>query len=157
IQSDLRTIVVPSWVEKPRAQFGDKSNGKVKAAEWGVLFTIYIPLTMLRLWGIEMKRSSTTDYILHLKALLSLTIIVNISTSFSSSAAIIQLYDTSIHLYLRLISVLNRDRPLVVNHHLALHLSEFMRLHGPSRTHWAFPFERLIGKLQRIPHNSHIG
>ncbi|PVF91542.1 hypothetical protein CPB86DRAFT_719226 [Serendipita vermifera] len=157
IQSDLKSIIVPSWVEKPRAKFGDKSNGKVKAAEWGTLFTIYIPLTMLRLWGIEMTRALTTDYILHLKALLTLTIIVNITTSVSSSSAIIQLYDTSVHLYLRLISVLNRDRSLVVNHHLALHVSEFMKLHGPSRTHWAFPFERLIGKLQKIPHNSHIG
>jgi hypothetical protein len=157
IQSDIEVIISPSWIEKLRPTFGEKSNGRVKAAEWRSLFTVYLPMTLLRLWGIEMSRSFATDHILHLKALLSLTLVVYITTSTSISKATMTLYDNCIEFYLRLISALNEDVSPVINHHLSLHLSDFMRLHGPCRSHWAFPFERLIGTIQKIPHNSHIG
>ncbi|PVF94309.1 hypothetical protein CPB86DRAFT_713508 [Serendipita vermifera] len=157
IQEDIKNIIVPSWFSKPGPRFGRKSNGRVKAAEWQGIFSVYLPMTLLRIWIIEMKRGNSTDLILHLKALLCLSIIVDIAISRTSSSAMTQLYAQSVKLYLRLITRLNEDQPLVPNHHLALHLHEFMELHGPSRSHWAFPFERAIGKLHKISHNSKIG
>ena len=38
-------------------------------------------------------------------------------------------------------------------HHMAFHLFEFLVLFGPVRSWWMFPFERLIGHLQRLPQN----
>ncbi|KAH9939692.1 uncharacterized protein BXZ73DRAFT_43468 [Epithele typhae] len=43
------------------------------------------------------------------------------------------------------------------NNHVAFHIYDFLRLFGPVYLWWCFPFERLIGRLQRIPHNDKIG
>lgn len=42
-------------------------------------------------------------------------------------------------------------------HHLAFHIYDFLKLFGPVHSWWCFPFERLIGLLQRIPTNHHFG
>ncbi|KAH7874281.1 uncharacterized protein C8R40DRAFT_1171817 [Lentinula edodes] len=43
------------------------------------------------------------------------------------------------------------------SHHLAFHIHEFMDLFSGVRHWWLFPFEKLIGKLQRIPTNHKPG
>lgn len=151
VQRDIMQIVLPSSATKLQPNFGEKAHGKLKADEWRSLFAVYLPLTFMRLW------LTSDGHRLHLKALLNLSLLVQIITSRTSSADGMKLYDSTIQNYLNLVSVLNPEAKLVVNHHLALHLSTFMRLHGPCRSHWAFPFERLIGKLQRVVRNSHIG
>jgi hypothetical protein len=45
----------------------------------------------------------------------------------------------------------------IINGHTAFHIYDFLRLFGPARFWWCFPFERLIGHLQRIPHNHKHG
>lgn len=40
------------------------------------------------------------------------------------------------------------------NHHLTLHLPQFLANFGPPHSWWAYPFERINGLLQRIPTNS---
>lgn len=147
IQADIAKTVLPSWVTKVGRHFGEKANGKLKAAEWRSLMSIYLPISLLRLW------SNSSRHTLHLKALLSLSIIVNIVTSRRISKTTIDFYDSTIQYYLHLISTLGSGDFMVITHHLALHLSKFMRSHGPCRSHWAFPFERLIGTLQKLPHN----
>jgi hypothetical protein len=43
------------------------------------------------------------------------------------------------------------------NHHMALHLHEYLCRFGPVHSWWTFPFERMIGMLERIPTNFKIG
>ena len=43
------------------------------------------------------------------------------------------------------------------NFHMAIHVYDFLRLFGPVRSWWSFPFERLVGQLQRLPHNHKFG
>ena len=43
------------------------------------------------------------------------------------------------------------------NHHMALHLYDSLCRFGPVHGWWTFPFERLIGMLERIPTNFKIG
>ncbi|KAJ3897089.1 hypothetical protein F5879DRAFT_928095 [Lentinula edodes] len=43
------------------------------------------------------------------------------------------------------------------SHHLAFHIHDFMDLFSGVRHWWLFPFENLIGKLQRIPTNHKPG
>ncbi|KAJ3874296.1 hypothetical protein F5051DRAFT_336049 [Lentinula edodes] len=43
------------------------------------------------------------------------------------------------------------------NVHVAFHLYDFLLLFGPVLSWWCFPFERLIGTLQKINTNNHIG
>jgi len=45
------------------------------------------------------------------------------------------------------------DYRFLPNQHMALHLSEYLQFYGPVHAWWTFPFERLIGMLQRIPNN----
>lgn len=44
-----------------------------------------------------------------------------------------------------------------VNGHMAIHIYEFLRYFGPVRSWWCFPFERVIGQLQRLPSNHKFG
>jgi hypothetical protein len=158
IQANIANISVPSWVTKLNNTFGEKSNGKLKAAEWRSLFGIYLPMILVQLWtGSKERWADSKQRGLHLKAVLDLSIIVNVTCSTTSSSNGTALYTHTIRHYLELISALFPTQSLVITHHLALHLPQFMNLHGPCRTHWAFPFERLIGKLQRTLHNGRIG
>ncbi|KAF8572647.1 hypothetical protein K439DRAFT_1377958, partial [Ramaria rubella] len=43
------------------------------------------------------------------------------------------------------------------SHHMALHIYDFLGLFGPVHSWWCFPFERLIGILQRQPSNHKFG
>lgn len=151
VQNDIGSIIVPSWFTKMRPTFGEKSNGKLKADEWRSLFTVYLPITFLRLWA------ESSGHRVHLKALLCLTILVNIVTSRTSSAASRELYENTVKTYLKFLHKASPKCQIVINHHMALHLTGFMALHGPCHSHWAFPFERIIGKMQKTLHNSRMG
>ncbi|KAK7467556.1 hypothetical protein VKT23_004609 [Stygiomarasmius scandens] len=48
----------------------------------------------------------------------------------------------------------HRERP---NIHAAGHIYDFLVEFGPMLSWWCFPFERLIGTLQRLNTNEHIG
>ncbi|KIM72552.1 hypothetical protein PILCRDRAFT_81778 [Piloderma croceum F 1598] len=43
------------------------------------------------------------------------------------------------------------------NIHMAMHIPHFLRLFGPVRSWWCFPFERLIGQIQRLLSNHKFG
>lgn len=43
------------------------------------------------------------------------------------------------------------------NHHSCLHLHEFLLRYGPMHGWWMFPFERIIGALQKTNTNYKIG
>jgi hypothetical protein len=43
------------------------------------------------------------------------------------------------------------------NDHMAFHIYDGLLSFGPMRSWWTFPFERLNGKLQDLPHNQKIG
>lgn len=42
-------------------------------------------------------------------------------------------------------------------HHMSMHLPHFFSLFGPVRSWWCFPFERLIGQIQRLLSNHKLG
>ncbi|KAE9396172.1 hypothetical protein BT96DRAFT_825122, partial [Gymnopus androsaceus JB14] len=43
------------------------------------------------------------------------------------------------------------------NIHMANHIYNFLKLFGPVISWWCFPFEHLIGVLQKVNTNDHIG
>ena len=61
------------------------------------------------------------------------------------------------HSYLSGLKELFPEYSLHPNHHMALHLRDYLLLYGPVHSWWTFPFERLIGILQRISTNYKIG
>ena len=59
--------------------------------------------------------------------------------------------------YLKTVLELCPNQQLHPIHHNALHLSKFLLRFGPVHGWWMFPFERLIGILQKINTNSKMG
>ncbi|OAV86433.1 hypothetical protein PTTG_06770 [Puccinia triticina 1-1 BBBD Race 1] len=43
---------LPSWVDRPPLQLGAASAGSLKAAGWGILYTIFYPLVFMPLWDL---------------------------------------------------------------------------------------------------------
>jgi hypothetical protein len=59
--------------------------------------------------------------------------------------------------WIRDLKVLLPHAPHRTNGHMALHVWDYLRLFGPVRSWWCFPYERLIGQLQRLPTNHIFG
>jgi hypothetical protein len=59
--------------------------------------------------------------------------------------------------YLKSLRDLFPEMKLRPNHHNALYLGELLLRFGPVHGWWMFPFERLIGLLQKINSNKKMG
>ena len=88
---------------------------------------------------------------------MSLVSAVVIATSHTISTAHADSYLTHMIDYLNGIKELFPKYKLHLNHHMALHIHEYLLLFGPVHSWWTFPFERMIGALQRMPHNNKPG
>jgi hypothetical protein len=50
IHACLSNAVIPSWVERPPKNLGEKSHGKLKADQWLILFSVFLPLVLPEIW-----------------------------------------------------------------------------------------------------------
>jgi len=66
IRSGLAAVTIPSWLERPPTNLGEKSHGKLKADMWRILFTVFLPLILPELW----HDASMPDQLDHSKLLL---------------------------------------------------------------------------------------
>ena len=71
--------------------------------------------------------------------------------------AIVERYLENIKDYVHDLQQIYPEAPLVPNYHMAFHIYDFLELFGPVHSWWSFPFERLIGQLQRVPTNHKFG
>jgi hypothetical protein len=158
VRSDIVNIVTPSWTTSIPANLGSAAHGKLKADQWRILGTTYFPISLIRLWGKRIAgdpRSQRCYKILRVTISLLSAIIIATSRVTSSSRA--DLYLEYMQAYLEGIQELFPDYKCHPNHHMAMHLHEYLRQYGPVNAWWTFPFERIIGMLQRIPNNGKIG
>jgi hypothetical protein len=147
-------MVTPSWLTSVPTNLGSASHGKLKADQWRVLGTTYLPISLVRLWSkLKTGDEKTGKRSRILDATMSLLSAVVIASSHVTSPAHADLYLQHMQAYLTGIKQLFPDYSLHANHHMALHLHEYLLLYGPVHAWWAFPFERLIGLLQRVPTN----
>jgi hypothetical protein len=158
IWSDIRNMVTPSWITSVPKDLGSPRHGKPKADQWRVLGTTYLPVSLVRLWAKVHKgdkRSERCRKILDMTISLLSAVIIASSRVTSSSRA--DLYLQHMQAYLNGIHDLFPQYKFHPNHHMALHLHEYLTLYGPVHAWWTFPFERIIGMLQRISTSSKIG
>ncbi|KAF8582369.1 hypothetical protein K439DRAFT_1271545, partial [Ramaria rubella] len=47
----MKDTVILSWINSVPPNFGDATAGMLKADKWCTLSTIYLPLTLISLWG----------------------------------------------------------------------------------------------------------
>ena len=145
----IAETILPSWVEKPPSNFGSASHGKLKADHWRTLCTIHMILALIPLWG---QATATTEEQLALQNFIHLVVAVDLATRRSMSPLRIGIFDQNIEAYIRGLRSIY-DHPLVPNHHMSLHLQDCLKIFGPVRGWWAFPFERYSGLLQRLNTN----
>jgi hypothetical protein len=159
LRSDIENMITPSWLTSVPTNLGEPSHGKLKADQWRTLGTTYLPVSLIRLWDQfedgEDRRSQQCKKLLEVS--LSLISAVVIASSRTTSREKADLYLHHMQNYLKGLRELFPRYRFLPNQHMALHLAEYLQLYGPVHSWWTFPFERLIGMLQRIPNNFQNG
>ena len=142
----IHTVTVPSWLGSVPSNFGNISAGTIKADEWHSLITVYIPITLISLWGWDSHHSN-----LELGAMLDHTMdlisAVYISCAHMMMTECATAYHSHIATYIGNMKVVHPKHNLQPNHHAAFHIYDYLILFGLVHSWWAFPFERLIGLL----------
>ncbi|KIJ25173.1 hypothetical protein M422DRAFT_117437, partial [Sphaerobolus stellatus SS14] len=155
IRKDTSRTIKPTWVASVPNNFGSKSHGRLKAAEWRILISLYLPISLGRLWGIGGKYHQTCIW--YYQNTMMLVAAVLLATSRQTSNCHAKAYTYYMSEYLRGLKRLFPTMKFRDNHHVALHIEEFLILLGPVHSWWMFPFERLIGRLQKITTNGLVG
>ncbi|KAJ7432499.1 hypothetical protein B0H11DRAFT_1632072, partial [Mycena galericulata] len=148
--ADLANIVKPSWMTSVPPQVGgESSDGKLKSDQWRTLGTVYMPITLIRLWSTseDPQRRELLDLTMDL---VSAVILASSHVTSRANSEQCLAFLLSYRTKLKNLFPQYRCHP---NHHMALHIPEFLLLFGPVHGWWTFPFERMIGKLQRVPTN----
>jgi hypothetical protein len=152
--------VVPTWFQTVPSNVGDAAAGTLKAAEWRSLATVYLPLALTSLWG-EGTQHSSPEVAQTLRSLLAHSLILFIATRLVCSRTMSQERVKLVHLCLSAyVQNLKAAYPHFTphsNHHMAQHIAGFLDDFGPVHSWWCFPFENLIGILQRLPTNHKSG
>jgi hypothetical protein len=160
IRNVIRSMEVLSWVDSVPGNFDDLAAGTLKAMEWRILATIYLPIALVILWGegTLYETPEEADYMCqvldHTMSLVSAVILVCYRSMSTTRASAYLNYVTG---YIRDLDTIHKDAKHHPNHHMAVHIYEFLQLFGPVRSWWTFPFECLIGHIQRLPTNNHFG
>ncbi len=159
IRDDIAVTVRPCWHTAPPANLGHVSHGKLKADEWRSCFEFDIPVSLLR---IETWRSTSGKQVDEYRAKLVhstflLAIAIHWATSHRTSAMHVEMYTKTIKNYLETLRDLQPTQHFHPNHFNALLIGRYLRLYGPARGWWMFPFERVIGDLQGSNMNNKPG
>lgn len=158
VQGCVRDVITPTWVVRPPADVGTARAGTIKAYESKTLFDIHVPFAALSLWkeesplaGNEAGRMGPA-----------------LETSMHLTCAALWMTKKTLtpdrrdrfrhHLIQHLEGLKQHFRGYIVpNHHMMLHIFDFMEEFSGVRHWWAFPFERMIGMLERTPTNHKTG
>lgn len=159
IRADIVRMCTPSWLASVPCDLGEARHGKLKADQWRVLGTVYLPVSLMRQWE-EPDTDDDEEALMRqkmLEATIALISAIRVATSQTASHVKATLYLKHMHTYLSLLRELVPTYDLHPNHHMALHLGTYIRRFGPVHAWWAFPFERVIGVLQHTPINFKLG
>lgn len=155
---DIEFLVKPSWIQSPPLALGTPSCGKLKSDQWRIVGSLYLPVTLIRLWShpsSEGARLRRRQELLQLTMhLLSAIVIVSsqVTSSRHGNAYMFHMLE-----YRKQLKTLFPDYQCHPNHHIALHLPEYLHMYGPVHGWWAYPYERVIGILQRFSTNYREG
>ncbi|KAF5361343.1 hypothetical protein D9757_012333 [Collybiopsis confluens] len=166
VQKVIRETIKPAYINSVPKNFGEPKAGSLKADEWRTLSTLYLPIALVTLWGdndgipppADMSEAGHLLQALnHTMALFQAT---TIACRYVMTANRARAYQDYIKTWTRGLQELfphvrgSTPRP---NIHAAAHIYDFLMLFGPVVSWWCFPYERLIGVLQKVNTNNHIG
>ncbi|PPQ79324.1 hypothetical protein CVT24_007406 [Panaeolus cyanescens] len=152
VWQDMKKTQTPSWVATAPPNWGTTERGKLSAAQWRVVCTIHLVVTLIRLWHNEEGRKR-----LLLDHFMDLVSAVRIANMKVTTPAQIDAYNQHIYRYVANISKLYPDQHLKPTHHLALHIGDFLESLGPTHSHNSPYFERNINFFHVQNVNLHPG
>lgn len=160
IQDVIRHTVTPSWLNSVPYNFGEAAAGTLKADEWRNMANLYLPIALVTRWG-EGTTHATHEVGIRLRKALdhtmSLFTAAHLACMRTTSKSRAMAYRKHMIDYVQGLPNIHPDATKRTNHHMALHIYDFLLLFGPVHSWWCFPFERLIGILQRLPTNNKFG
>ncbi|KAJ3979299.1 hypothetical protein F5890DRAFT_1421566 [Lentinula detonsa] len=166
IQKIIREIVKPAHIPSVPKNFGEAKAGSIKANEWQWLSVLHLPVALVILWGdndgiAPLADESEAGYLLkaldHTMALFQATAIACRYVTTENRALAYRQYMKIWTKDLQTLFPHIRGGTPRPNIHAAAHIYDFLLLFGPVVSWWCFPFERLIGVLQKINTNDHTG
>lgn len=160
VQDVIQEMTVPTWFGSVPSNFGSASAGTIKADEWRSLITVYIPIALISLWGADTSHPSDEVGTLLRTVLdhtMELVCAVYLVCARTATADRAHAYRSHIARYVANLTKIHPTFALRPNHHAAFHIYDYLLLFGPAHSWWCFPFERLIGILQRLPVNHKSG
>ncbi|KAF6750134.1 hypothetical protein DFP72DRAFT_758290, partial [Ephemerocybe angulata] len=153
-EEDRRNTELPPWISLPPIRSGHSSHGKLSADQWRVLCSVSLPILLTRLWGGDEEGSRLYRMLVNF---LDLVIAVEVASMLVTSKTHIHLYRKHINSYLTNLKTLYKDATIAPNHHVALHIPDFLEIFGPSQ-HWrGYLAERINYTLQKINTNKRFG
>ena len=160
IQKVVQETDIPSWLNALPPNIGEAAVGSLKADEWRTFATIYLPLALVELWG-EGSTHASDEIAISLYQVLDHTMkllsAIHLACLKTVNEYRLNAYRGLISEYIRDLPELHPDISIHPNHHLAHHVYDFLKLFGPVQSWWCFPFENVIGILQRFPSNDRLG
>jgi hypothetical protein len=127
IHSCLSDTVIPSWLERPPTNLGNKSHGGLKADQWLKLFTVFLPLILPEIW-LAFPSKKYMDLLDNFYDLVTCT---NLVCAHSTSPASADLYLKIYIQYRKSSKSLFPNIQSRPNHHYAMHNGELMKFWGP--------------------------
>ena len=162
LQKDIDSIIRPEYHQAPPRDLGNPGHGKLKADQWKTCIEFDIPVSVAQLWSRETRppgqdRNVTARRDKVFQSIMHLAVAVRWGTSYRTSERHSRLFEENMVAYLRLLLELYPDIQFRPNHHVALHIGPLLTQFGPVHSWWMFPFERVIGILQKVNTNSKMG
>ena len=161
LRAALRKTTRPTWQRGPPMNFGSAAHGKLKADQWRSAIEFDVPVFLAECWSFSDAEVLLDERKRRRRQLLASTMhlatAIRWGTSDVTSQAHADKYTQHMKAYLETLLHLYPSFKLRPNHHAALHIGFFLREFGPMRGWWMYPFERIIGILQKTNTNFKIG
>lgn len=154
IHTSIFDAKVPTWLTRVPSKIGMPTCGTPKAAEWLILYTVYLVFSLVpSLRGAEPQSNSHKIY----HAMILEIQIINISVSRVLSENDIEDLASLLAQYRHHLQDAWSSIKSKPNLHYAQHLPQQCRLFGPPSYTAAWPGERVIGNLVKRPKNPSPG
>ncbi|KAJ8514310.1 hypothetical protein ONZ45_g8127 [Pleurotus djamor] len=169
--SDMEHIQLPSWVTRAPSNFGSAGRGKLSADQWRTVCSINLPITLIRLWGVDShpneqledeqeqehehqrreRERAMLDNFMKLRAAVETANMLAIDTQHAIE------YKEYIQSYVDGVKTLYPHFRIRPNFHLSLHIDEFLVRFGPVHSYRTFGAERYNYFLQNTNTNRKHG
>jgi hypothetical protein len=162
LQTEIATVIRPPYCQGPPSNLGNPGHGKLKADQWKTCMEFDLPIFIAQNWARETSAAGQDPEITARRDkvyenIMQLAVAIRWGTSYKTSAQHSQKFEENLVLYLRSLLILYPDIKFRPNHHASLHIGPLLAQFGPVHGWWMFPFERIIGLLQKINTNNKMG